>query len=194
MNDTLIAIIVDESKWIAPSLTVALICVIVLIFVCRKPGLSNTRLVMAAMNLGFGTAIATMAFGHLLAVFVKQITGTIDDRLVFFYIIGLVLAVPAAVVIHQTRQILRPEDKHDKRTIILNAILGLTVFGLGPVNFPIAAPALLNIAYQLTSAKWYRWVFVGAYAVGFMALLIGSIIFFASGQSFEDFSAQVRQR
>ena len=70
----------------------------------------------------------------------------------------------------------------------LNGLLGLIVLALGPHNAPLAAPALLNILYGAVRHRAVAWAIVGVAVVGYAVLFAGALVFFASGQSFEQFS------
>jgi hypothetical protein len=72
-------------------------------------------------------------------------------------------------------------------TLKLNAWLALTLLALGLHNLPLAAPALLNLGYHLHSRRVVGWAFVSLAVVVNVGLFIGSLIFLASGQSFEQF-------
>lgn len=71
----LVALIVDESKWLTASMGLALLAVAFLLLTHRRSPLPTRRLVLAAMNLFFGVTIGAMAFGHLLAVTTKLAGG-----------------------------------------------------------------------------------------------------------------------
>ncbi len=68
MIDQLVALIVDESKWLTASMGFAMLAVTVLLYRQRHSALPTRPRLLAAMNLFFGATIGTMAFGHLLAV------------------------------------------------------------------------------------------------------------------------------
>lgn len=69
----------------------------------------------------------------------------------------------------------------------LNAWLGAALLVMGPHNAPLAAPAILNIAYRAQSRRWIGGAILVVLAVIYAALLVGSLVFFATGQSFEQF-------
>ena len=142
----------------------------------------------AAMNLFFGLTIGSMAFGHLLAVTVKLASGTLrEGSLAAFYAIGLALAAPSWwLVLHAWRLPFRTATG-DRRTLALNAWLGATLLVLGLNNLPLAAPALLDAGYQLHRRRAVGWAIVGAAVVVQLGLLVASLVFLASGQSFEQF-------
>ena len=83
---------------------------------------------------------------------------------------------------------LASDDDHGRATLVLNAWLAITLLVLGVHNLPLAAPAFFNIAYQLNSRRVLGWAIVSMAAVINVGLFIGSLIFLASGQSFEQFS------
>lgn len=186
MIDQIVALIVDESKWLTASMGCALLAVAILLFRYRRSGLPARRRVSAAMNLFFGVVIGMMAFGHLLAVTTKLVLGTLEGSILFFYVIGIALAVPSWLLVRHTRAVLA-SDEHRRRTLILNTWLAVTLIALGIYNLPLAAPAFFNIGYQLHSRRLVGWAIVSLAVVVNVGLFIGSVIFFASGQSFEEF-------
>lgn len=188
MTDQLVALIVDESKWLTLSMGTALLAVAILLYRFRQSHLPARRRVLAAMNLLFGVTIGTMAFGHLLAVTTKLATGTLEGGLLVFYAIGLALAVPSCWLILHTRRVLASDEAHGRATLVLNTWLAVTLLALGIQNLPLAAPAALNIAYHLHERRAVGWAVVGLAIVGTVGLFVGSLIFLASGGSFEEFS------
>ena len=187
MIDGLVAIIVDESRWLPAAMGIATLSVMFVLLSDRHRDTPASRRVLAAMNLFFGVTIATMAFGHLTAVTTKLAVGTLEGWAVRLYAIGAVLAVPAVFVIRHTRQVLAFDD-HGRATIGLNAWLAFTLLVLGIHNAPLAAPAILNVGYHLHSRRFVGWIIVGAAVVLNVTLFIGSLIFMASGQTFEQFT------
>jgi len=187
MTDQLVALIVDESKWLTASMGFALLATTILLYRHRRSDIPARRRVLAAMNLFFGVTIGTMAFGHLLAVTTKLALGTLVGSILLFYVIGTVLAVPSWWLIHQTRRVLASDEDHGRTALVLNAWLAITLLVLGVHNLPLAAPALLNIGYHLHSRRMVGWAILGMAVVINVGLFIGSLIFLASGQSFEQF-------
>jgi len=188
MIDRLAALIVDESKWLTVSMTVAMLAVAVLLYRHRRSALPTKRRVLAAMNLFFGVTIGYMACGHLLAVTTKLGMGTLEGRVPLLYAIGLTLAVPSWWLVLHTRKILAA-DEHGRATLLLNGWLAIALLAMGPHNLPLAAPALFNIGYQLHSRRAVGWAIVGIAVVCNLGLFAGSLMFLASGQSFEQFQA-----
>ena len=187
MIDQLVAFIVDESKWLTASMGSALLAVTVLVYRHRHSDLSGRRRVLAAMNLFFGVTIGVMALGHLLAVTTKLALGTLEGFVPVLYLIGIALAVPSWWLIYHTRAVLRPDDGHGQATLGLNAWLAITLLGLGIHNLPLAVPGFLNISYHLHPGRVVGWAIVALALVVNVGLFIGSLIFMASGQSFEQF-------
>ncbi len=186
MSEGLVELIVDESQWLSISLAVAFLAVIALAARLRGSRGSRDARVLAAMNLFFGVLVGTMAFGHLLAVTTKLAVGTLTGSVALFYLIGIVLAAPSWLLIRHARRTL-DGDEGGRATLVLNAWLVVTLLALGPHNLPLAAPGLLNIGYRLSSARRLRWAIVGlAVAIG-VGLFVASLVFLASGQSFEQF-------
>ncbi len=187
MINQLVALILDESKWLTASMGLALMAVAILLYRRRHSDFPARRRILAAMNLFFGVTIGTMAFGHLLAVSTKLALGTLEGSILVFYVIGAVLAAPSWSLIHHTRKILVSENEGGRATMVLNAWLAITLLALGIHNLPLAAPAFFNIGYYLHSRRVVGWAIVSMAVVVNAGLFIGSLIFLASGQSFEQF-------
>ena len=187
MIDQIVALVVDESKWLTVSMGFALLAVTILLCRYRRSGIAARRRISAAMNLFFGVVIGMMALGHLLAVTTKLVLGTLEGSVLRFYLIGAVLVVPSWLLVWHTRAVLASDNEHGLKTLILNTWLAITLLALGVYNLPLAAPALFNIGYQLHSRRLVGWVIVSLAVVLNVGLFIGSLIFFASGQSFEEF-------
>jgi len=187
MMDRVLALIVDEGKWLTASMGVALFCVLVVV-ARHRADLPARRVVTAVMNLFFAVTIGVMAFGHLLAVSVKLATGTLQGSVPVVYAIGIVLAVPSWWLVVHTRALLAPDGGPAQKTLVLNAWLAVTLLALGIPNLPLALPALFNIGYQLHSRRFVGWAIVSLATVVQIGLFVGSLIFLASGQSFEQFS------
>lgn len=186
MIDRLIALIVDEGKWLTVSMGLALLSVALLLYRHRER--PARRRVGAAMNLFFGVTIGTMAFGHLLAVTTKLAVGTLRGSLLAFYAIGVALAVPSWWLIHHGRGFFTSDEDQRRMTLVLNAWLTTTLLAFGLQNLPLAAPGLLNIGHQLHSRAVVGWAIAGLAVVVNLGLFIGSLVFLASGQTFEQFS------
>jgi uncharacterized membrane protein len=73
-------------------------------------------------------------------------------------------------------------------TAALNAWLGIFLVAFGLHNFPLAAPAALNLAYQFRARRAVGWAILTVAIAANLALFTGSLVFLASGQSFEQFS------
>lgn len=187
MISQLISIIVDESKWLSASMALALLAIAIMLYRNRNLDFPIRRRVLAAMNLFFGVTIGTMAFGHLLAVTIKLALRTLEGSIVLFYVIGVALAIPSWWLIHHTSRMLASNDEQGRATPLLNAWLAITLLAMGIHNLPLAAPAFFNIGYYLHSRPVVGWVIVSLSVVVTLGLFIGSLIFLASGQSFEQF-------
>ena len=98
------------------------------------------------------------------------------------------LVLPAAALALRGWRFRGRLDPSPRRAILLNGSLGLAIIVLGPHNAPLAAPALLNILYGVVRQRRVAWAIVGVAVVGYVFLFAGALVFFASGQSFEQFS------
>jgi hypothetical protein len=186
--DRLAAVIVNEGAWLPVSMGSALLAVGALRHRTRRLVVANRRRILASMTLFFGVTIGMMSAGHLLAVTTKLAMGTLRGHVAVLYAIGVALAVPSWWLAYHTRRVLAPDDSHGRATLALNVWLGLTLLALGIHNLPLAVPALLNLAYQLHARRAWGWTIAGMAVVVNVALFVGSLMFLASGQSFEQFT------
>lgn len=188
MIESLLALIVDEGKWLTFSMTVALVAAGALCYRSDAESMPITVRILAAMNLMGGLIVGTMALGHLLAVSVKLAQGTLrDGSLLVFVAIGTSLLMPSVLVVRHTTEILASERGRPRRTVALNGWLAGTLLVMGLHNLPLAALSLLTIAYRLHSGRLVGWAIVGIAAVVTTSLFAASLVFLASGQSFEQF-------
>jgi hypothetical protein len=186
MVNEVLALIVDESKWLTASLGVALLAVAFMSIRIRSAAPLRQKAV-AAMSLFFALTVGTMAFGHLLAVSVKLALGTLEGSIAKLYLIGVALAVPSWwLVAHAARQP-TVSVPHRFMTLRLNAWVVATLLLIGIHNIPLAAPGFVNIAYVMQSRRALGWVLVSLFVAINVALLVGSLVFLASGQTFEQF-------
>jgi hypothetical protein len=186
--DKLVRLIVDESKWLPLSMGFAFLAAIALHLRHPESQLPGRRRVLAIMNLFFGVTILTMAFGHLSAVSTKLLTGSLLGSVPKLYAIGIALIVPSFLLVLHTQQILNVHADHGRKTVLLNGWLAITLLLFGVHNLPIATPAFINIAYHLHSRRVVGWAILSLAVLLNVGLLIGSVIFLLSGQSFEQFS------
>ena len=185
MKDQILELILSEGKW----LTLALSLAIIIALLIQYKKVSQTILrnkILILMNLVFGLTIGIMAFGHLLAVSIKLIMGTLEGSIILFYFIGITLAVPSWWLVYYTLSRLNSE-KNSRIIVILNSANIIALLAVGVFNLPLAIPAFLNIGYSLNKHKKLGYLIVFATIIFYLLLFIGSIIFFASGKSFEDF-------
>ncbi len=187
MTDQLMALLVDEGKWLTPSLGIALLAAAILVYRSRDLDVPGRHRVLAAMNLFYGMTIGTMAFGHLLAVSIKLVDGTLQGSVLKFYAIGVALAIPSWWLVYHAWRSVAPASRGRDATPALNIWLAITLLALGVYNVPLAAPAFLNVAYHAHTRRSVGWAIAGMAVLVAVGLFIGSLIFMASGQSFEQF-------
>jgi uncharacterized membrane protein len=101
--------------------------------------------------------------------------------------LGLVLAVPAWWLASAARSYAAGHDREARALAGLNGWLAIALLAMGLHNAPLAAPGVLNLAYQLHSRRAVGWAIVTIALAANAALLVGSLVFLASGRSFEQF-------
>ena len=182
----MLSLILDESKWLTVAMGTAILAVTLKLYRQRRTIVTTEARLLSAMTLVFAGTISVMAFGHLLAVTLKLLNGTLSGSPPVLYMIGVALAVPSwSLLFHTLRQF---NQIHSRATLFLNGWLAITLVALGLPNLPLALAGMLNVAYQVTSRRVIGWAIAGATLVLTVALFIGSLIFWASGQTFEQFS------
>lgn len=187
MTEQIVALVLDEGKWLSTSMLLATIAILVLAVRLRPQSLPPRFKIIGAMNLFYGLMIGIMSFGHLLAVTVKVFQGTLEGSSWILYPLGIVLLIPAWWLACGATRIASFEQPQQGKFAALNAWLGISLLALGFNNLPLAGPAALNIAYLFHSRPIVGWTIVSVAAAAMLALFFASLVFLASGQSFEQF-------
>jgi hypothetical protein len=131
-----------------------------------------------------------MTVGHLLAVSVKFSEGTLKSSPWFLYALGVALTVPAWWLVLHSKKYVNDEARFGRALASLNTGLGIGLVAVGLVNIPLAIPAALNVAYQFHRRPAIGRAIVGVAIVVNALLFAGGLVFLASGQTFEEFSAR----
>ncbi len=173
-------LLLDESKWFAPSVLTAIAGSLGLYLRSGSPEQPFRARVQRCLHLAYGTTIGVMGFGHLLAVMIKASQGTLTASLVTMLLLGFALLLPSVWLVVHALQVVRTTS--GRSLIVAHVWLGLWTLLAGP----LAALAGLNLLYQFHSRTWWGRVVLGATMAAYLALLIGGIRFFLSGQTFEE--------
>lgn len=183
MIESLTGVILTESNWMPAAMTVAFVAVAVRL---RADGhaVSGRLRVLRALTLVYGVMIGIMGTGHLLAVSIKAAQGTLQGSPWFLYTLGLSLAVPAWWLVAEAHGDKLDEPRGLRRTVGLNGWLSVALMVIGPHNWPIAAPAVLNIAYRVQTRRAVGIAIVIVAGAGYLAILAGALMFMSSGQTF----------
>ena len=185
MPQAMLDAVLDEGKWLFAAMLFAGLAV--LVTHSRVLRMSGRREVMRALNVFYGCMIGTMGIGHLAAVSVKMVQGTLEGSPVMLYPLGLALAIPAWWLAGRAKRYVLVEERYGRRLVMLNGWLAVFLLALGLHNFPLAAPAMLNVAYQFHTRQVLGWTIVTVAVVANIALFAGSLVFMATGLSFEQF-------
>jgi hypothetical protein len=185
MLERLTALVVDEGNWLPVSIAIATLAGW---WRLRYAGAPLRARIEAALTVFFAVLVGTMAFGHLAAVTTKLALGTLRGSLLAFYGIGAALAAPSWwLVLHGARTALPPTPPHAATAVRLTVWLVVTLLALGLHNLPLAAPGLFALAYRAHARPAVGWAIVSLSLVATIGLFIGSLVFLASGQTFEQF-------
>src|SRR5688572_6414093 len=96
----------------------------VMFFSIRQRTIPQRQRILALMNLFTGVMLLVMGSGHLLAVTIKLLQGTLRGSALLFYVIGVAVVAPAWFVIWNTRAILATAEA--RTTVKLNAWIAIT--------------------------------------------------------------------
>jgi len=188
MPERILELVLDESKWLPAAMLASMVAAGAWIRRARRVRGLERDVILGAMNLYYGCMIGVMGGGHLLAVTVAGFRGTLQGSPFVLYPLGLALAVPAWLLFGGVARPVAGEGRSARGAAALNAWLGISLLALGLHNLPLAAPAFLNLAYQFHRRRAVGWTILLVAITANLALFAGSLVFLASGQSFEQFS------
>ena len=191
MTEWIAELILTERNWMPAAMAIAFIAVAARLRTDRHT-VPNRLRTLRALTLFYGVMIGIMASGHLIAVSIKAAQGTLQGSPWFLYTLGLALAVPAWWLACVALLAGLEDPRGLRRTVGLNGWLSLALMAIGPHNWPIAAPAVLNIAYRFQTQRAVGTVIVIAVGVGYVALFAGALLFMAGGQTFEELQGLAR--
>jgi hypothetical protein len=186
MPERILELVRDESKWLPAAMLAAFLSAWAWIR-AREHGLERA-VILGAMNRFYGCMLGVMGLGHLLAITAAGQQGELRGSPWVLYPIGLAIAVPAWLLHLGVARLAAGEARWSRRTVALNALLGLTLVAFGLHNLPLAVPAGLNLAYHFHTRRAVGWTIVTIALAANLALFAGALVFLASGQTFEQFS------
>jgi hypothetical protein len=136
-----VALILDESKWLTVAMGAAFLTVAFTLYRQRHIASAPEAATLSAMTLGFAVTIGVMACGHLLAVTLELLSGTLVGSAPLLSAIGVGLAVPSGwLLVHALRTFGRI---HGSSTLILNGWLTVTqrrwAFRTCPLRFRVCS-------------------------------------------------------
>jgi hypothetical protein len=179
------AFIAGEGNWLPMAMTAAMISGALLYF--RAAAVNHHARVMATMNLFVGVMLAFMGIGHVLAVTVKFMDGTLRGSPLLLYVIGAAIVLPSTLIVGHTGRL--AADTYRAKAVKLHGWMAATLILLGLINTPLAIPALLSMAYAAHTRRATGVAIVSAFALVNAGLFIGGLMFLLSGaQTFEQFS------
>jgi hypothetical protein len=187
MLERFLDLVLDESKWFTAAMVASLASVLGWLRKAGERGWGRL-VILGALNRSYGCMIGVMGLGHCLAVSVAGLRGTLEGSPWLLLPLGLALAIPAWMLHSGAARLAAGEARWSRRSLALNSWLALSLVALGPHNLPLAAPACLNVAYQLHTRRAVGLTILSVAITADLALLVGSLVFLASGQTFEQFS------
>jgi hypothetical protein len=164
-----------ELLWFPFAITIAFAMVAVLVVRYRRRGAARRATITRALNVCYGCVIGIMGSGHILVVTIKALEGTLTDGVRWFlYPLGLVLAVPAWLLVASSTP---------RRLTLFNAWLAVALIAQG-ASAPLAVPAVLNLIYLRSEKPWVERVVVALSVLLYSVLLGVGLAFSLSGRRF----------
>jgi hypothetical protein len=149
----------NETLWFPTAIVIA--SVVTAILVARRATTAR------ALSVFYGCTIGVMGSGHVIAVTIRALDGTLSDGLRWFlYPLGLVIAVPAWLLVASTTI---------RRMTILHAILIVVFVAQGP-SATLAIPAVMNLIYLHVAKPAVRVAMVALSAVLYTGLFVTAMI------------------
>ena len=138
----MVELILKDETWVAVASSLGLLAILAMILRQRRHQQSKWTIVVGALNLFFGLWIGIMGLGHLVAVTIKAVQGTLPANVHLWIAIplGFALAVPGWWLTALIRGLLAGDKRSRRRAMWLNAWLATATAaaGAGPVPvFPL---------------------------------------------------------
>ena len=137
-------VLLNEDLWFPTATAIALVAVAAWVFLQRRPNISKTAKIVCVLNMFYGFVIGMMGFGHLLAVTIKTVLGTLpaSTNPWFVFPLGFALTIPAWWLVASVGGLRRNEKAAKLKALALNIWLGLVLLVPG---WPLVIPAALNV-------------------------------------------------
>ena len=148
----MLRLLLNEALWFPAATLIALLAATALLVSTRTQSVAKRTRATLALNLFYGVLIGIMGVGHLLAVSIKTVAGTLpaSTNAWLVFPLGFALAVPAWWLVVTVRALKRSEKAARATALGLNLWLGLIL--LIPAG-PLAAPAALNLVMLAMKAR-----------------------------------------
>ena len=141
---SLLDLLLNEDLWFPTATSIALVAAMVLALRQRNRKISRRVKVVCGLNLFYGILIGIMGFGHLLAVTIKTVLGTLpaSTNPWFVFPLGFAFAIPAWWLVGSVSGLSRNGEAIRWKAVALNVWLGIVLLLPG---WPLAIPAALNV-------------------------------------------------
>ena len=124
MGQVIVEFLLDDRRWLFTSMLLSTIAVVVSLADDACTACLHRLEILWAMNLFYGCMIGTMALGHLTAVTVKTVQGTLEGSLWMLYPLGLALAIPAWWLAFRAERYVTREDRYSKQDSRAQFVVG----------------------------------------------------------------------
>jgi hypothetical protein len=175
----MIALLLDATLWFKMAILLAVGAGVAVM--AKRHRVPRRVAILSLLTLLYGVVIGIMAVGHLVAIGIKSVLGTLSPTLSWWAVpLGVALAIPAWWLVVNALRLRSLEGPVAKQTLLLHIGLGLLLLPLGP-SAVLAVPAALNVAWQLSSKRAVEWFAMGMTTLAYVAMLVASFFVGAGG-------------
>ena len=171
----MIELLLDATLWFPAALVIATALTAVQLFRAAKRGTSRRVATLAALHIYYGCVIGVMGTGHLVAVTIRAVQGTLAEGVTWpLYPLGFALAIPAALMMVGAAR-LRSEDTKPRWLAALDLWLALLLIAL-LTSAPLAIPAILNLICLRSRRRAVERAVVMTTALVYLAMFVASLV------------------
>jgi hypothetical protein len=172
----MIELLLNAALWFPAALVIATAVTALQMARAAKRGVPRRLATLAALHTYYGFVIGVMGTGHLVAVTIRAVQGTLAQGVTWpLYPLGFALAIPAALMVASAARLPEAEPTHRRRLTVLDACLGLFLIAL-LTSAPLAIPAILNLLYLRSTRPAVDRAVVMTSALTYLAMFVASLV------------------
>jgi hypothetical protein len=171
-----IELLLNAALWFPAALVLATAATAVQRARAAKRGTPRRIATLAALHTCYGCVIGVMGTGHLVAVTIRAVQGTLAQGVTWpLYPLGFALAIPAALMVASAARLPAAEATQRRRLTVLDAWLALVLIAL-LTSAPLAIPALLNLVYLRSARPAVDRAVLMTTALTYLAMFVASLV------------------